>query len=61
MLPSATNRFSVLREEAPDPEDLRIEMEDLQALSTKIQKAQLHEMSGVSHSDVTTFMNAPIV
>jgi len=48
MLPSASNRYSILSEEDPDSEDLRIEMENLQPPDKETGQAQTSEVGGVS-------------
>jgi len=56
---SASKRFSVLSEEASDPEDLRIEMEDLHPSDKKTEQVQLlREVSGVSISNFVTCLTA---
>jgi len=48
MLPSVPNRYSILTEEDPDSEDLRIEMENLQPPDKETEQVQMSEVSGVS-------------
>jgi len=54
MLPSASNRYSVLSEEVSDPYDLRIEMEDLQEPNKDTEQDQVSEVRGVSASNIMT-------
>ena len=59
MPPLASNRFSVLGEEASDLEDLRIEMEDLRSSDKKTEQSQLlREVSGVSVSNFVTCLTS---
>ena len=48
MLPSGSNRYSILNEEDPDSEDLRIEMGNLQPPDKELEQVQMGEVSGVS-------------
>jgi len=47
MLPSASNRYSVRSEEVSGSDDLRIEMEDLQATDLKTEQTQMSQVSDV--------------
>jgi len=48
MLRSASNRYSVLREEVSDPTDLRIEMKTLQPPDKETEQTQMSEVGDVS-------------
>jgi len=59
MLPSASNRYSVLSEEVSGSGDLRIEMEDLQATNLKTEQAQRNDVSSVLAGQSMPCLTAP--
>jgi len=54
MPPSASNRYSILSEDASDPIDVRLEMEDLQGANRETEVTQISEVSDVSVGNFMT-------
>jgi len=58
MLPSTSNRFSALSEEASDPTDVRLEMEELQGLDRETEETRISEVRGVSAGNTMNYLTA---
>jgi len=59
MLPSVSNRYSVLSEEASNSQDLRIEMQDFQTTATETEEAKIREVSGLWTGNSVTCLTMP--
>jgi len=57
---SMSNRFSVLSGEAPDPTDVRLEMEELQRPRIETEQTRMSEVSGVSVRNSMTFLTVSV-